>query len=47
MKKIQSKGNNPFLTDKADALWERLDKEGKPISKKDLFKRVKAAKEKK
>ncbi len=37
---------NPFLTDKADALWARLDKNGKPVSKDELVKRANALKEK-
>ena len=35
-------GKNPFLTERRDELWKRLDKEGKPVSKEDLLKRAKA-----
>jgi hypothetical protein len=40
-------GENPFLTDKADALWARLDKNSKSVSKEDLLKRSKELKNKK
>ena len=50
MPKVEAKteynNENPFLTDKADALWERLDKGGKPLSKEELLKRAKALKDK-
>lgn len=32
--------SNPFLTPQANALWEKLDKEGKPVSKEELKKRI-------
>ncbi|WKN44379.1 hypothetical protein [Tunicatimonas pelagia] len=31
---------NPFLTDKADSLWDSLDKNAKPVSKETLLKRI-------
>lgn len=44
---VEHSPDNPFLTDKSDELWARLNKEGKPVSKEELLKRVKALKEKK
>jgi len=38
---------NPFLTEKADALWERLGKSSKPVSKEELLKRSKELRNKK
>jgi hypothetical protein len=43
MSKSNNKPNNnpnPFHTPKADELWERLDKNGKRISKEELLKRI-------
>ena len=37
---------NPFLLNRADELWNRLDKSGKHISKEELLKRANASKEK-
>jgi hypothetical protein len=37
---LKTEKNNPFLTEKADKLWERLDKQGKSISKEELVKRA-------
>ena len=37
---------NPFLSDKADELWKKLDKEGKPVTKKQILKELKEAKSK-
>jgi hypothetical protein len=39
--------HNPFLTEKADALWERLDKNGKSVSKEELLKKSEDLKNKK
>lgn len=51
MSKIESatsnQKDNPFLTDRADALWEKLSKGGRRLSKEELLKRAKALKEKK
>lgn len=38
---------NPFLTDKAKELWEKLDKSGSPVSKEELINRAKDLKKKK
>jgi hypothetical protein len=50
MSKTESIANhsreNPFLTDKASSLWERLNKGGKKITKEELLKRSKKLKEK-
>jgi hypothetical protein len=32
--------NNPFLTEQADKLWDRLEKKGKSVSKDELMKRA-------
>lgn len=45
--KSNNKYPNPFLSEKADELWNRLDKAGKPVSKEELLKRARALKEKK
>jgi hypothetical protein len=37
---------NPFLTDKAGAIWEKLNKGGKRISKEELLERSKSLKKK-
>ncbi|MFP4343016.1 MAG: hypothetical protein ACLFQO_21425 [Cyclobacteriaceae bacterium] len=39
--KPENSKTNPFLTDKADLLWESLDKNGKAVSKEDILKRIK------
>jgi hypothetical protein len=44
--KIGNQRENPFLTDRADALWESLDKQGKRLTKDELLKRSKIIKEK-
>lgn len=44
---IKPNRENPFLTDKADALWERLDKNGKPVSKEELLRKASELKRKK
>lgn len=31
---------NPFQTAMADSLWEKLDKDAKPISKEELLKKI-------
>lgn len=50
MKKSETKAanirENPFLTNKADALWERLEKHGKPVTKDELVRRAKSSREK-
>ncbi len=38
--------SNPFLTGKADSLWEHLSKDGKPVTKEALANRIKALKDK-
>lgn len=42
--KTQPEKDNPFRTDKANELWKRLDKQGKPVSKEELLKRADALK---
>jgi hypothetical protein len=44
---INNQRDNPFLTDRADALWTKLSKGGRRISKEELLKRAKALSEKK
>lgn len=36
-----AKFNNPFLQEDNNILWKKLEEGAKPISKDDLFKRVK------
>ncbi len=36
--------SNPFNGSERDKLWERMDKNAKPISKEDLLKKAKALK---
>jgi len=50
MSKSKTRKNNPpnpFLTPQADALWERLDKQGKPVSKAELLRRARELRKKK
>jgi len=35
---------NPFLTPEADKYWEKLDKEGTPVTKEELLERMRRAK---
>ena len=44
---INNQRDNPFLTDRADALWTKLSKGGRRTSKEELLKRAKALSEKK
>jgi hypothetical protein len=37
---LKTEGSNPFLTEKANKLWGRLDKQGKSVSKEELVKRA-------
>jgi len=34
---------NPFLTPEADKYWEKLDKEGTPVTKEELLDRIRRA----
>jgi hypothetical protein len=43
---LKTERSNPFLTEKADKLWERLDTRGKSISKEELVKRANVLKAK-
>jgi len=38
--------SNPFLGDKADELWEKLDKKGKPVTKEQLLNELREARSK-
>jgi len=35
---------NPFLTDRADKLWEIIDRGGKPVTKEELLNRIRKIK---
>jgi hypothetical protein len=37
---VKADRNNPFLTEQADKLWDRLEKQGKSVSKDELMKRA-------
>ena len=44
--KIKDLSKNPFLTERAEILWKRLDKNGKPLSKEEIRRREKEIKKK-
>ncbi|HMI66422.1 MAG TPA: hypothetical protein VK517_10320 [Cyclobacteriaceae bacterium] len=44
--KTDLKSKNPFLTEMADELWQRLDEGKNRVSKEDLVKRAAALKQK-
>ena len=46
LEKIPSPKENPFLTERANGLWKKLDKSNKPLSKQEIQKRAKEIKEK-
>lgn len=45
-KKRNAVQQNPFLSNQADDLWNNLKKDGKPILKEELLKRIKEAQSK-